>query len=168
MRRAALQTRPEKKPATALAVLREGWQLGAAAAFGRPLVDNLLHHARAAARDARRDKGPPHLDVGAAARAVVATVSLHRAVFGKRHLLAEAHRHVTAATLGRGGAGWAEAVTDHALARLCLDLTPPDINPPFAPLQRADGTSVYRRRGAELSTTPAVLSPSDRPVVAPP
>ncbi|MGY0466784.1 MobF family relaxase (plasmid) [Kitasatospora sp. cg17-2] len=166
MRRAALQTRPEKKPATALAVLREGWQLGVAAAFGRPLVDNLLHHARAAARDVHRDKGPPRLNVGAAAREVVATVSLHRAVFGRRHLLAEAHRHVTAATLGRGGEGWAEAITDHALARLCLDLTPPDINPPFAPLQRADGTSVYRRRGAELYTTPAVLAAEDSIVAA--
>ncbi|MET9611695.1 MobF family relaxase [Kitasatospora indigofera] len=165
MRRAALQTRPERKPATALAVLRENWQLGAAAAFGRPLVDNLLPNARAAARAARRDK-VPRLDVGAAAREVVATVSLHRAVFGKRHLLAEARRHITRATLGRGGEGWAEQICEHALARLCLDLTPPDINPAFAPLQRADGTSVYRRRAAELYTTPQILAAEDCIVAA--
>ncbi|MFE2729190.1 MobF family relaxase [Kitasatospora sp. NPDC059327] len=167
MRRATLETRPAKKSAAPLAVLREGWQLGVAAAFGRPLVDNLLANARRVARDVRRDKGPPpRLDVAVAAREVVATVSLHRAVFGKRHLLAEAHRHVTAATLGRGGEGWAEAITEHALARLCLDLTPPDINPAFAPLRRADGTSVYRRRGAELYTTPAILAAEDRIVAA--
>ncbi|MFE2912438.1 MobF family relaxase [Kitasatospora indigofera] len=167
MRRATLETRPAKKAAAPLAVLREGWQLGVAAAFGRPLVDNLLANARRVARDVRRDKGPPpRLDVAAAAGEVVATVSLHRAVFGRRHLLAEAHRHVTATTLGRGGEGWAEAITEHALARLCLDLTPPDINPAFAPLQRADGTSVYRRRAAELYTTPQVLAAEDRIVAA--
>ncbi|MER6400118.1 MobF family relaxase [Kitasatospora sp. NPDC001603] len=167
MRRATLDTRPSKKQARPLAALREGWQLGIAAAFGRPLVDSLLANARRAARDVRRDKGPPpRLDVAAAAREVVATVSLHRAVFGERHLLAEAHRHVTAATLGRGGEGWAEAITAHALARLCLDLTPPDINPAFAPLQRSDGTSVYRRRASELYTTPAILAAEDRIVAA--
>ena len=166
MRSATLQTRPPKKRARPLAVLREGWQLGAAAAFGRPLVDNVLANARAAARDLRRDKDPPRLDTGAAAREVVATVSLHRAVFGKRHLLAEARRHVTRATLGRGGEGWAEQICEHALQQLCLDLTPPDINPPFAPLQRPDGTSVYRRRGAELYTTPQILAAEDRIVAA--
>ncbi|MFE7525788.1 MobF family relaxase [Kitasatospora sp. NPDC057542] len=166
MRTATLQTRPAKKQARPLAVLRENWQLGVAAVFGRPLVDNLLANARKAARDMRRDKGPPRLDVDAAAREVVATVSLHRAVFGKRHLLAEARRHVTRATMGRGGEGWAEQICEHALARLCLDLTPPDINPAFTPLQRADGTSVYRRRGAELYTTPQILAAEDRIVAA--
>ncbi|MFB8264246.1 AAA family ATPase, partial [Kitasatospora purpeofusca] len=54
----------------------------------------------------------------------------------------------------------------HHRPRPGADLTPPDINPPFAPLQRADGTSVYRRRGAELYTTPAVLAAEDRIVAA--
>ncbi|MEU9133874.1 MobF family relaxase, partial [Kitasatospora sp. NPDC048540] len=165
-RRAALESRPAKKQARPLAVLCEGWQLGTAAAFGRPVVDGLLRRARRAGRDLRRGKGPPRLDVDAAAREVVATVSLHRAVFGRRHVLAEARRHVTRTTLGRAGEGWAEQITDHALAGLCLDLTPPDINPAFAPLQRPDGTSVHRRRGAELYTTPAVLAAEDRIVAA--
>ncbi|MFD5921715.1 MobF family relaxase [Kitasatospora sp. NPDC058201] len=164
--RASLETRPSKKQARPLAVLRENWKLGVAAAFGRPLVDNLLRNAKAAGREVRRDKGPPHLHLDKAAREVVATVSLHRAVFGKRHLLAEAHRYVTRTTGGRAGDGWADRICDHALRQLCLDLTPPDINPAFAPLQRADGTSVYRRRGAELYTTPQILAAEDRIVAA--
>ncbi|MFJ1936696.1 MobF family relaxase [Kitasatospora sp. NPDC088160] len=166
MRQATLESRPPKKQTRPLAALREHWHASMAAAFGRPRTDGLLADARTLARQVLRQEATPSLDVDAAAREVVAAVSLHRAVFGRRHLLAQARRHVTRTTRGRAGEGWAETITDHALARLCLDLTPPDINPAFAPLQRPDGSSVYRRRGAELYTTPQILAAEDAIVAA--
>ncbi|MER7671255.1 MobF family relaxase [Kitasatospora sp. NPDC096128] len=166
MDQAARQTRPAKKQARPLHTLLRIWRHQAVEAAGEQRVDDLLTTARTAARNLHGDQSPPELDLYLAARDVVGAVSRHRAVFSRRHILAEARRYTTRTTRGRGGQGWAERITDHALARVCVDLTPPDINPPFAPLARPDGTSIYRHRQGELYTTRALLAAEDRIVAA--
>ncbi|WP_051826886.1 MobF family relaxase, partial [Kitasatospora aureofaciens] len=166
MNQAARQTRPAKKDAKPLHTLLRIWRHEAVEAAGEQRVDDLLNAARTAARELSGDQAPPELDLFLAARDVVGAVSRHRAVFSRRHILAEARRYTTRTTRGRGGQGWAERITDHALARVCVDLTPPDINPPFPPLARPDGTSIYRRREGDLYTTRALLAAEDRIVAA--
>ncbi|MGW4490477.1 AAA family ATPase [Streptomyces sp. NPDC004376] len=99
-----------------------------------------------------------------AAEDVLAVVSDARAVWGERHVLAEARRHVVRLTRGRSSAadGIAERITERALAHGSLSITPPDLHRPFAPLVRADGTSIYRRRESALYTSREVLAAEDR------
>ncbi|WP_232248689.1 AAA family ATPase [Streptacidiphilus rugosus] len=133
--------------------------------FGTERVEQLLQRAQEAAAPARSARTTVDLDQ--LAGTVLETVSDHRAVWHRSHVLAEARRQVTAATKG----AWrsddlAEQITDRALSQLSIDITPPDPNPVFAPLTRADGTSVYRRKGSELYTSAAVLAAEDTVVAA--
>ncbi|MFC9331677.1 MobF family relaxase [Kitasatospora sp. NPDC057015] len=168
LQRATLETRPAKKQAGPLPTLRARWRAQAIARFGRRAVDGMLAAAQDAARTfAALGRRTDRVDVRAVARAAVDTVSMHRAVFGRRHILAEVYRQITYASSGLVDPSyWAERVTRFALDELCLDLTTPDLNPSFAPLQRADGTSVFHDLGSRLFTTPALLAAEDAIVAA--
>jgi len=164
IQQAAQQTRPRKKKARALSVLRAAWLAEAIGLFGSARIENLLELARQAA-DSVLTGGDPAaaVDVALAAEEVLAVVSGDRAVWGHRHVLAEARRLVVRLTNGRGNtAGLAERITEHALVQGSLDITPPDLNPAFAPLLRADGTSVYRRMESQLYTSEGVLAAEAR------
>lgn len=101
--------------------------------------------------------GPVEVDIAAAATAVVKIVGEHRAVFAERHLQAEARRRTVLLTRGHPALpDLAERITAHAVA-LCLPITAPDVHTAFPATTRPDGTSVYRRRGSQLFTTPANL-----------
>ncbi|MFI8944158.1 MobF family relaxase [Streptomyces syringium] len=168
MQQATLDTRPDKAAAQPLSELRRQWRAAAVETFGSDRVDGLLRDARAAAQ--RALPGPeavPHIDVHQAAREVLETVSDHRSVWGRRQVLAEARRWVMQATTGAApGGDLANRITDRVLAAEAIDITPPDLNPRFAPLTRDDGTSIYRRRETELYTSSAVLAAEDRIVAA--
>ena len=168
MQQATLETRPDKKEARPLAELRQVWREAAVEAFGSDRVDNLLRAARVAAQSTHPDPAAvPHLDVHKAAREVIETVSEHRSVWGRRQVFAEAQRWVMAATLGAAPSGdLAEQITDRALAAEVIGITPPDLNPYFPGVARADGTSIYRRRETELYTSVGVLAAEDRIVSA--
>ncbi|MFD0257523.1 MobF family relaxase [Kitasatospora indigofera] len=168
MQRATLETRPAKKQAQPLSELRARWREQAIGRFGRHAVHGILTAARDAAHKlAALGRRTDRIDVRAVARAAVDTVSTHRAVFGRRHILAEVYRQITYASMGLADPSlWAEEVTRFALDELCLDLTVPDMNPSFAPLQRADGTSVYHDLDSRLFTTPALLAAEDAIVAA--
>ncbi|MFJ8388547.1 MobF family relaxase [Streptomyces sp. NPDC094438] len=165
---ATLDTRPDKEAARPLSELRDEWRQQAIEGFGSKRIDGLLEAARAAAAKAR--PGPeavPHLDIDKAAREVLETVSDHRSVWGRRQVLAEARRWVLQATTGAApGGDLADRITDLVLGTQTIDITPPDLNPTFAPLTRDDGTSIYRRRESELYTSAAVLAAEDRIVAA--
>ena len=166
--RATLETRPVKKLARPLPELRAHWRRRAVSAFGCRAVDGVLADSQATARklDARGGLSA-QVDVPAVAAAAVNVVSTHRAVFGRRHIVAEVLRQITRASHGRAKPlDWAEQVTQFALDELCLDLTAPEISPPFAPLQRADGTTIYRGLDARTYTTPALLAAEDAIVAA--
>ncbi|WP_461296389.1 MobF family relaxase [Streptomyces harbinensis] len=156
--RAAQQTRPPKKKARALADLRATWRAEAVRLFGATRVNGLLDTGRRAANAPTAE-----VDVPETADTVLEVVSGERSVWGRRHILAEARRQVVRLTGGRGDtAGLAERITQQALNAGSLNITPPELHTPFPPLQRADGTSIYRRRESELYTSAEVLMNEER------
>ncbi|MGP4109705.1 MobF family relaxase [Streptomyces sp. 4N509B] len=160
IQQAAQQTRPPKKKARALSDLRAAWHHEAVTLIGAPRTNTLLRHAQ---QTAAASPPPPAVDIPEAAADVLHTVSAERAVWGRRHVLAEARRHILRLTGGRGDTTeLAERITQHALDHGSLNITPPDLHAPFPPLLRADGTSIYRRRESELYTSTGVLAAESR------
>ncbi|MFI9176160.1 MobF family relaxase [Streptomyces lincolnensis] len=124
---AARKTRPAKPRPRSLVQLREDWRDSARVflAAGASLIDALLERARAAAR-AVRVRVAAVVDVGLAAVAITATVFvMHKdGYFHRRHLLAEARRHLALVQRGRfREPGLDAAIVDAALAAHCVDIT---------------------------------------------
>ncbi|MFB7082590.1 MobF family relaxase [Streptomyces sp. NPDC056308] len=90
---AAQDTRPEKKTPRPLKQLLAWWQASALLKFGKRMVDGLLQRCRAAGA-AIRARVDPHVDAVLAAVDVAAVVSTVRGKFARRHVLAEARRHL--------------------------------------------------------------------------
>jgi conjugative relaxase-like TrwC/TraI family protein len=160
-------TRPYKKKARSLAALRLGWREDAIARFGADRVDNLLATAQAAAAALDGTAAAPEdIDVEGTAAEVIDTISELRAVWGKRHILAEVRRRVVELTAGQASSNETEdlvqRIADHAWNIASVSIVPPDPNPRFAPLQRSDGSSIYRRRECELATSMAMLQAEER------
>jgi conjugative relaxase-like TrwC/TraI family protein len=164
IQQAAQMSRPHKKKARALSDLRAAWREEAIALFGAARIDGLVDHLRAIARSLATTQAPAAaVDIEQAARDVLQVVSSERSVWGERHVLAEARRHVVRLTRGRGDTrGLAERITRQVIAHGSIDLTPPDLHRPFAPLQRADGSSIYRRRESQLYTSSEILTAESR------
>ncbi|MFJ9915103.1 hypothetical protein [Actinacidiphila glaucinigra] len=93
---ASRQTRPPKPPeAQPLHRLRACWRADAVRRFGAALIDGLLARARAAAAVIRARLHGVVVDVSAAAAYVTVVVAvMKRGRFRRRHLLAEARRHL--------------------------------------------------------------------------
>ncbi|GGT02703.1 hypothetical protein GCM10010254_23770 [Streptomyces chromofuscus] len=165
LERARSQTRPPKRRARSLDELLEAWRRRAIAAADRATVDQLLATARAAARQRTT---PAALDPAAAAGKVLAAVAERRTAFRRRHVLAEARRHLMRTLAGATAPpGLAEQITDLVLAHAdCLDLTPPEISPTHPDLMRADGTSIYRPIGSATYTTRTLLAAEGRLLAA--
>ncbi len=169
LERARTQSSPAKRKARCLDDLLAAWRRRAIAATDRATVDQLLAtgqaaaHARAQARPA-----PAVFDVAAAAEDVLAVVAARRTTFRRRHVLAEARRYLMRTLAGATAPpGAAEEITDRVLAHGdCLDITPPEINPPHPDLTRADGTSVYRPIGSQTFTTHSLLAAENRLLAA--
>ncbi|MFD7409485.1 MobF family relaxase [Streptomyces sp. NPDC059866] len=126
---AARKTRPAKPQARSLMQLREDWRASVRAflAAGADLIDSLLERARAAAADIRA-RVAVVVDIGLAAVAVTATVFvMHKdGYFHRRHLLAEARRHLALVQRGRRREmGLDERIVNEALAAHCTDITEP-------------------------------------------
>ncbi|MCX4826947.1 relaxase domain-containing protein [Streptomyces sp. NBC_01142] len=162
---ATVKTRPPKRQARSLNDLLADWRRRAIAATDREVVDNLLATAQAAAH-AR--PAPAALDLAAAAEDVLAAVCERRTTFRRRHVLAEARRYLMRTLAGATAEPQAaEQITDLVLAHVdCLDITPPEINPPHPELQRADGTSLYRPIGSQTYTTHSLLAAENRLLAA--
>lgn len=110
-RRAADGTRPPK-PAVrrSLPQLRAAWRESAVRAFGACVVYRLAERARAAAAGVWA-RVRPVVDVALAAVDVVAVVYVMRGACKRRHLLAEARRHLAHTLRGRrAGPGLDEAI----------------------------------------------------------
>lgn len=162
---ATVKTRPPKRQARSLNELLADWRRRAIAATDREVVDNLLATAQAAAQ-AR--PAPTEFDLAAAAEEVLAAVCERRTTFRRRHVLAEARRYLMRTLAGATAEPQAaEQITDRVLAHGdCLDITPPEINPPHPDLQRADGTSVYRPIGSQTYITRTLLAAESRLLAA--
>ncbi|QRV39218.1 relaxase domain-containing protein (plasmid) [Streptomyces californicus] len=112
---AAQDTRPEKKTPRPLEQLLTRWRASALAKVGKQMLDGLLHRCRAVGA-AIRARVDPHVDVTLAAVDVAAVVFTVRRTFARRHVLAEARRHLLETLRGRAFApGLDDHITDRAL-----------------------------------------------------
>ncbi|WP_331757173.1 relaxase domain-containing protein (plasmid) [Streptomyces anulatus] len=127
---AARKTRPPKKEkARSLAQLRADWKQSAILSSGVPadVISSLLEHARAAAA-AIRARVAAVVDVALAAVDVAATVFVMNegGRFHRRHLLAEARRHLALVLRGRRrDPGLDDQVVAAAISAHCLDISEP-------------------------------------------
>ncbi|WJY43187.1 MobF family relaxase (plasmid) [Streptomyces sp. P9-2B-2] len=122
---AAQNTRPEKKTPRPLHQLRAWWRASAILRFGQDLVDGLLQRCRAAGA-AIRARVDPLVDTALAAVDVAAVVYTVRRTFARRHVLAEARRHLLETLRGRALApGLDDYIADAALTRHSRQLTIP-------------------------------------------
>ncbi|MFF1496634.1 MobF family relaxase [Streptomyces sp. NPDC058304] len=126
---AARKTRPPKQKTHPLAQLRVWWKTSAILTSGVAvdIINSLLEHARAAAA-AIRARVAAVVEVALAAVDVTATVFVMNdgGRFHRRHLLAEARRHLALVLRGRRrDPGLDEQVVDTALAAHCMDISEP-------------------------------------------
>ncbi|MBM9624808.1 MobF family relaxase [Streptomyces zhihengii] len=97
---AAQDTRREKKTPRPLEQLLAWWKASALLKFGKQMIDGLLHRCRAAGA-AIRARVDPVVDTALAAVDVAAVVFTVRGKFARRHVLAEARRHLLETLRGR-------------------------------------------------------------------
>ncbi|MEV5982104.1 hypothetical protein [Streptomyces sp. NPDC052114] len=126
---AARKTRPPKRKTRPLAQLRERWKASAILTSGvaADVITSLLEHARAAAAGIRT-RVTAVVDVALAAVEVAATVFVMNdgGRFQRRHVLAEARRHLALVLRGRHREpDLDEHIVDAALARYCVDISEP-------------------------------------------
>ncbi|MER5312263.1 MobF family relaxase [Streptomyces sp. NPDC002773] len=155
---AARKTRPPKQSARPLAQLRVWWKVSAILTSGvaADVITFLLEHARAAAT-AIRVRVAAVVDVALAAVDVTATVFVMNdgGRFHRRHLLAEARRHLALVLRGRRRApGLDEEIVAAAISTHCLDITEPK-----TVRGREAGYRLYTARWS-LSDLPARRRPS--------
>ncbi|MFI2292943.1 MobF family relaxase [Streptomyces niveus] len=126
---AARKTRPPKQKTRPLAQLRAWWKTSAilTSSVAADVITSLLEYARAAAA-AIRARVADVLDVALAAVDVTAVVFVMNSGgrFHRRHLLAEARRHLALVLRGRRReAGLDDRIVDTAIAAHCLDISEP-------------------------------------------
>ncbi|MFF0000943.1 hypothetical protein [Streptomyces avermitilis] len=122
---AAQETRPEKKTPRPLDQLLAWWRASALLKFGQRMVDGLLQRCQAAGAAIRARVGP-WVDTALAAVDVAAVVSTVRGVFSRRHVLAEARRHLMETLRGLAYVrGIDSHIADRALERYGRQLTVP-------------------------------------------
>ncbi|MFS0696877.1 MobF family relaxase [Streptomyces nitrosporeus] len=122
---AAQDTRREKKTPKPLEQLRAWWRASAILRFGKEMVDGLLERCQAAGK-AIRARVRPVVDTALAAVDVAAVVFTVRRAFARRHVLAEARRHLLETLRGRGFTrGLDDYIADAALSRHARQLTVP-------------------------------------------
>lgn len=122
---AAQDTRRAKKTPKPLEQLRAWWRASAILRFGQEVVDGLLERCRAAGAVIRA-RVRPVVDTALAAIDVAAIVFTVRRSFARRHVLAEARRHLLETLRGRGFTrGLDDYIADAALSRHARQLTIP-------------------------------------------
>ncbi|MFF8939131.1 MobF family relaxase [Streptomyces paradoxus] len=126
---AARKTRPPKQTARPLAQLRAWWKASAILTSGVAVgvINSLLEYARAAAA-AIRARVAAVVDVVLAAVDVAATVFVMNdgGRFHRRHLLAEARRHLALVLRGRRrDPGLDDRIVATAISTYCLDISEP-------------------------------------------
>ncbi|MFD3533382.1 MobF family relaxase [Streptomyces sp. NPDC058664] len=122
---AAQETRPDKKTPRPLDQLLAWWRVSALLKFGQRMVDGLLERCQAAGAAIRARVGP-RVDTALAAVDIAAVVFTVRNVFARRHVLAEARRHLLETLRGRALPPRIDSyIADRALERYGRQLTVP-------------------------------------------
>lgn len=137
----AQDTRPEKKTARPLEQLRAWSRTSAILHFGQQLVDGPLERCRAAGAAIRARVGPV-VDTALAAVDVAAVVFTVRGTFARRHVLAEARRHLLETRRGRAfPPGADDYIADQALP----PRSPPHRSPARPPESGTGAAHLHRR-----------------------
>ncbi|MFH8873196.1 MobF family relaxase [Streptomyces griseus] len=122
---AAQDTRPEKKSPRPLEQLLARWRSSALLKFGKQMVDELLDRCRAVGAVIRA-RVDPVVDTALAAVDVAAVVFTIRKNFARRHVLAEARRHLLETLRGQEFPhGLDDDIADRALADHARQTTVP-------------------------------------------
>jgi hypothetical protein len=167
---AAKMTRPPKQKARPLAQLRKEWKEWKESAIrtskvAAGVITSLLEYARAAAA-AIRARVAAVVDVALAAVDVAATVFVMNdgGRFHRRHLLAEARRHLALVLRGRRREpGLADRIVAAAIATYCLDITEPKTARGLE-----SGYRLYTARWSLADLEPARRPPTTAPDRQPP
>ncbi|MER7497970.1 MobF family relaxase [Streptomyces pharetrae] len=113
---AAQDTRREKETPKPLEQLLAWWRASAIWRFGQQMVEGLLERCRALGAAIREQVGP-RVDTALAAVDVAAVVFTVRRAFARRHVLAEARRHLLETLRGRAfPPGLDDYIADRALS----------------------------------------------------
>jgi len=166
---ATLANRPDKDQPRSWADARRDWTAQAREVLRhgpfRPGDDDGV----AAMTRAVVGHGIPAVDVDEAAvaglaRAAVENVAESRSTWNRWHVQAEVQRLTRPLAVSPDARGpLVEEVTARALARECLSLAAPELNPAPAALQRSDGESVYSVHGTPRYTSERlILAVEDR------
>ncbi|MGW4560704.1 hypothetical protein ACWEOV_44995 [Streptomyces sp. NPDC004365] len=116
---------PEKKTPRPLEQLLAWWRASALLKFGKQMVDGLLQRCRAVGA-AIRARVDPVVATALAAVDVAAVVFTVRGTFARRHVLAEARRHLLETLRGREFTrGLDDYIADRALSHHSRQLTVP-------------------------------------------
>ncbi|MGA5364225.1 MobF family relaxase [Streptomyces purpurascens] len=167
---AAKMTRAPKKKARSLAQLRADWKESAIATSGVAVdvINSLLEYARAAAA-AIRARVAAVVDVALAAVDVAATVFVMNdgGRFHRRHLLAEARRHLALVLRGRRREpGLDDRIVAAAISTYCVDISEPKT---LRGLE--SGYRLYTARWSladlEPDLRPSTTAPERQPAAAP-
>lgn len=122
---AAQDSRRAKKTPKSLEQLRAWWRTSAILHFGQAMVDGLLERCRAAGKVIWA-RVSPVVDTALAAIDVAAIVFTVRESFARRHVLAEARRHLMETPRGRAFTrGLDDYIADAALSRHSRQVTVP-------------------------------------------
>ncbi|TFH68150.1 MobF family relaxase [Cellulomonas sp. HD19AZ1] len=160
---ATLTTRQAKEEGVALSTRREQWRARAERVLGSPrAVDRVLRSATHR-RELRSEHDAP-ATFDELHEQVMTQLAQARAVWTIGHIEAEAQR-VARTQVGLVDAERIEPLAEQLVTSAVaasLALTPPDLNPAPAALQRVSGESVYRQHATERFTTLSVLDAEDR------
>lgn len=122
---AAQETRPDKKTPRPLDQLLAWWRVSALLKFGQRMVNGLLERCQAAGKLIRARVGP-RVDTALAIVDVAAVVFTVRGIFARRHVLAEARRHLLETLRGSAYVpGIDSHIATRALERYGRQLTVP-------------------------------------------
>lgn len=165
---ATLETREAKHEPRSLAEQRATWRSQAIEVLGHSGLTAMLSGLTAAPR--RRDAAVDEKWVADAAEAVISVVSESRSRWRRHHVLAEAQRYVrTSGRAAHVGTDLAARIAAAALAEpLSLAHARVDDDEQGEPdaLRRRDGSSVYRRHGAQLYTSSKIVAAEQRILAA--
>lgn len=156
---ATLETRAAKGEQRSLAQMRQEWRSEAAAVIGSEQVAGLESTVRAAGMGAaaRAEAVRDGLDIIGAGEDVIREISERRSTWAERDIRAEVDRWAARNDGWKLSEFQREAIAQYARDVASIDLTPPSAVPEFAPLQRADGSSIYEPRDRRIFTSARML-----------
>ncbi|SDQ03514.1 MobF family relaxase [Arthrobacter crystallopoietes] len=151
---ATLQTRPEKEKPKTLVEQTKAWRQEAGTLYSGKDLDRIT-----GARSRTIRSVAAHIDIDAAARHIVASVSGKRSTWTAQNVMAEANRWAREYALEHGPvpAGTVAAVVSRSLGTVSVRITPDQVHGRFEALTRNAGTADFNHRTDTRYTSTKIL-----------